>query len=71
MNCDTGKFRYITPIDKIPGVDQELLGGPGELLVSCDSIEPYLEGYRITLAFTNPYSIRKLSMTLRHQGSSN
>jgi hypothetical protein len=48
LDCETKRFGSVQSDD----VSKFLL------LVSCESIEPYLEGYRITLRVGNPYSIR-------------
>ncbi len=46
LKCDTGGFNYISP--KNSGL---------AFLVACVKIEPYLEGFRLTLHVGNPYSM--------------
>src|SRR5438552_13507398 len=47
IHCDTGNFSQIL-------AEQSTL----TFLVVCEKIEPFLEGYRLTLAIGNPYSMR-------------
>lgn len=46
LDCDTHKFAELAP-----------LGSNLILLASCDNVEPYLEGHRVTLSVGNPYAV--------------
>jgi hypothetical protein len=47
LDCDNGVFGYLG------------MKGTGlTFLVACTKLEPYLEGYRLSLSVGNPYSLR-------------
>ncbi len=52
LDCSTGDYREVAP-------------GPAHLplFVACDKIEPYLEGYRITLKVGNPLAMTMLGLS--------